>query len=907
MAASASSGARRGLLPAFEFDLKTPVQQGRVTIGKCEFQGLWAAGRACVRRVAGAVDGSHPSLACSTPGGKVFLHSPHNTAGASASRTLAASAIHADELSGGGHLAPHVRFLNINRQVTAISAGQVPIRRRGGAEEDSAKGRDVLFVGTASSCLAYDVDSNADLFSVDAPDGVSAVLVDELPGLSPASAEEPGKLDPVVVAGGNCSILAFDPSGNEVAWLVTGDQVTCMTTGVALAGGTPASLKATGEKDLVVASEDLELRVFRGEDVALEATETGRVTGMDRVAPGAFAYSLENGTIGVYRGGKREWRVKAKGSATACLAFDLDADGDPEVLSGWSSGKLEARRSDNGALVYRETAAAGASAVAGVVSADYRMGGGDPQAVVVSTDGLVKGFLPVEAEVASAATGGGTLMDSKGADDRALEELQSLKKDMELKLQALQRGTDSIKAGEISSSAIPAGAAVAISPRIVGTPIALIKAGKAPPSAHPPRLEVLVVPSSRVALKYAVAMSLDVKLFHGESFVAAPEPSPATKVIPPGSLSIPILPSANAPVSLTVSALVGARLTADRFLSLTDKVVLPEFAAWRRVRPAELGLIRDQLPAGGVEFPIPDRPERVALWMDAAFLSSEGPYAVDPATGMLRYVMVSLRPPKSSILDSAAASVSRKGDSFDASTLCSARLSSSNALALSAAVQEAAAAGGGLTGAVADTADVLADIPDGVSTSPSTLAAGGTMLVVEAVPSPDKHGYLVRILCDSMSDAADVVQSLGGFLGVSELNPRVAFPAEMATLSKVLNVVQEANAMRVSLSTDLAEGTHRVKSLIVRAEDSRTLGDIPSMRAAYSRLMAVNGELTAEHRRRSVNHATLLEALRRVNSAIQIAARLRIGKSRTRLVGDCRAALKANNTKGIFAAIQGGS
>jgi Bardet-Biedl syndrome 2 protein len=52
------------------------------------------------------VDGKTPSLACATTGGKVLLHSPHD---------MAASA-------GTGQLSA-VRFLNLNRKITALAAG----------------------------------------------------------------------------------------------------------------------------------------------------------------------------------------------------------------------------------------------------------------------------------------------------------------------------------------------------------------------------------------------------------------------------------------------------------------------------------------------------------------------------------------------------------------------------------------------------------------------------------------------------------------------------------------------------------------------------------------------------------------------------------------------------------------
>ena len=49
-----------------------------------------------------------------------------------------------------------------------------------------------------------------------------------------------------------------------------------------------------------------------------------------------FAYALVNGTVGIYdRPGVRRWRVKAKHDVTSIIGFDLDGDGEPQLISGW--------------------------------------------------------------------------------------------------------------------------------------------------------------------------------------------------------------------------------------------------------------------------------------------------------------------------------------------------------------------------------------------------------------------------------------------------------------------------------------------------------------------------------------------------------------------------------------------
>lgn len=83
-------------------------------------------GLACV----GKFDGQHSSLAYATVGGKVCIHSPHSSQA-------------------------QVQYLNINKEITALAAGQL----------DPALGRDVLLIGapmrfyTCITMLAPDLGS----------------------------------------------------------------------------------------------------------------------------------------------------------------------------------------------------------------------------------------------------------------------------------------------------------------------------------------------------------------------------------------------------------------------------------------------------------------------------------------------------------------------------------------------------------------------------------------------------------------------------------------------------------------------------------------------------------------------------------------------------------------------------
>lgn len=146
-----------------------------------------------------------------------------------------------------------IKFLNINRTITCLATG--PVR------EHSAK--DALLVGTPTNVLAYDVQDNSDLFFKEVPDGVQRVVFGEVQGIA----------SPITIVGGTCSILGFDSTGEEVFWTVTGDVVSAMAF---------QDVSGDGRAELLVGSEDYEIRAFQGDDVFWEITETDKVRCLPR-------------------------------------------------------------------------------------------------------------------------------------------------------------------------------------------------------------------------------------------------------------------------------------------------------------------------------------------------------------------------------------------------------------------------------------------------------------------------------------------------------------------------------------------------------------------------------------------------------------------------------------------------
>lgn len=84
------------------------------------------------------------------------------------------------------------------------------------------------------------------------------------------------------------------------------------------------------------------------------------------------------------------------------------------------------------------------------------------------------------------------------------------------------------------------------------------------------------------------------------------------------------------------------------------------------------------------------------------------------------------------------------------------------------------------------------------------------------------------------------------------------------------------------------------------------MNDMESMRRAYTELFSLNGQLISGYNVRASNHDGLISALKEVNKMIQKAANLRVGKHKTTVIADCRAAVKVNNLAALFRIIKQG-
>mmetsp|Transcript_15490 Transcript_15490/g.48734 ORF Transcript_15490/g.48734 Transcript_15490/m.48734 type:complete len:728 (+) Transcript_15490:185-2368(+) len=511
----------------------------------------------------GYYNGKHPSLTCGTNAGKIFIHSPH-----------------AKSEDGSTN---HVQYLNIQKQVTGVAAGAL----------DPAKKRDMLMVGTMTDLLAYDVDENSDVFFKEVPDGVSAMIFGRM-----------GSVDaPLAIVGGNCSIQGFDVKGEEQFWTVAGDNVSAMAF---------CDIDNDGINELLVGSEDFEIRIFQNDEVVCETTEADRVVGLCGVVDTRYGYALANGTIGVYDRSTRVWRVKSKNQVTCIEGFDLDGDGVPELISGWSNGKLEVRAERTGEVVFRDNFT---QALSAIVKADYRMDGRD-EVICCGSDGEVRGYLPGGAEL------GGQLMDN-GEEEAALVELNQRKQELLWELKSYESNLRTV--GIRPESDTPK---VNAQGRVLEDPAAAVPSGPAsatatviPPSTHvSSRLEVsaqgqccdLVITTNNETVIKGVIIFAE-QLFDDESVFYCYR-------APASTVAVPIAPRKDIATDMLIKVLVGTR-TSPIFHVFELDYRLPKFAMYVLVRSTDT-----PQPLSSVALNINERVSRVALWISQAFNVEADPH-----------------------------------------------------------------------------------------------------------------------------------------------------------------------------------------------------------------------------------------------------------------------------------------
>ncbi|XP_053305283.1 Bardet-Biedl syndrome 2 protein [Spea bombifrons] len=521
------------LVPIFTLKLNHKINPRMVSVGK--------------------YDGIHPCLTAATQAGKVFIHNPH-TRGQRVSANRLVQSSHDSDIS----------LLNINQSVSCLTAGPL----------DPQLGCDSLIVGTQTNLLAYDVHNNSDLFYKEIADGANAVVLGKLGDIS----------SPLALIGGNCALQGFDRSGSDMFWTVTGDNVRSLAL---------CDFDGDGKKELLVGSEDFDIRVFKEDEIVAEMTETETITSLCPMYGSRFGYALSNGTVGVYDRTSRYWRIKSKNLAMSIHAFDLNSDGVCELITGWSNGKIDARSDRTGEVIFKDNFS---SSVAGVVEGDYRMDG-KMQLICCSIDGEVRGYLPSSQEAA------GSLLDTS-VEQELVRELSQKKQNLLLELKNYQENT---KAESRVQASEPDGQ-MGVIPANTQLQTALsVSLGTDTRAAH---VELSISTSNDTIIRAVLIFAEGI--FEGESHVVHPSAQHLT-----GRIRVPICPPKDVPVDLHIKAFVGYRSSVQfHVFELTRQ--LPRFSMYVLSNSASA-----PEPTSHVNFTISERVQRVVLWLNQNFLLPE--------------------------------------------------------------------------------------------------------------------------------------------------------------------------------------------------------------------------------------------------------------------------------------------
>lgn len=748
------------LVSAFEIKLGHEIRSGMVTFGK--------------------FDGKSPSLACATSGGKILLHSPHDKS-----------------LGSDGKGVPSIRFLNFNRNVTALSAGILT-----GTLNDqncTSIDRDLLFVGTQTNILAYDIEKNSDMFFREVQDGVHVLVLGKI---------NPLNMAPLLISGGNCSVLGFDGDGKESFWTVTGDNVSALAF---------CDINKDGFKELLVGSEDFMIRIFHQEVLIDEISEADKVIFLKPIHDAVFAYGLANGTVGVYNGKTRLWRVKTKHRVTALDAYDANMDGVPEVIIGWNNGNFQVRKVEDGEIIFKDKLS---SAVAGIVICDYRLDGKE-EIIVCLESGDVKAYLPADAEIAAMAENVAERANLE--DQKAIAELQLLKSVMSNEIRSIDRIVKATRGGESAVGSLSAGTTLqfALIPDL---------------EAHAVCLQITI--STEVLIVNIIVIDHESGILDGcEILAIAP-------MINGKSTSLPLRPAKHSACKIKIQTHLAARGLSHQLHVFENEVKIPKFSSFLRI--------------------------------DESSSSTGGKGSFEESNSKVTFSL-------------SGVSLSRLVEYLNSAFIVPDTIKYLDSLRIK------------FVG--------VCDVPSNNSAqnnSNNTQDRDRVLSISAKLDPSNPSGIQVRIRCNKMDLAAEIIQDMGKYLKINDLESEVDFPDELAAFDEVVNRVDDYSSTRIRLTADMADDSQHVKALIVRAEDSRLLTDMKTMRRAYSELYGLNNQLISSYSLRTQNHLGLMAALKDVNLMIQKAANLRLGRPKSSLVADCRAAVKTNNMASLLRIIKNG-
>ncbi|KRX61336.1 Bardet-Biedl syndrome 2 -like protein [Trichinella sp. T9] len=460
-------------------------------------------------------------------------------------------------------------MMNINRMVKIVATGYLK----------ASDTFDAIVIGTATHILVYDVKNNCDLFYKEVSGGLESILIGRFGDFE----------EELIVCGGSCALQGFNWQGKEIFWSVTGDTVRSLCF---------CDFDSDGKLELVVGSDDFDIRVFKGDEIVSSISETEAVTNLLSLGSNRFAYALANGTLGVYASACRLWRIKSKANPAFLCLYDIDGDDEQELVTGWSSGKIDFRKCQNGELVAKDHMN---SAIVGIEIFGLSAKDG-AYLLCCSSSGEVRGYF--------AYSGQRNLIPV----DTVRDTIRNLSIERQNLLVELENYEEKEIAAQSQLSSDNTTLRIPTDTRVTQKLEVVVKNN----TEQQPYLQLSLCTNNRTVLRGAIIFAE--RIFPGESYAfLVPKEESCEK------LEIPLRLEKDTASDLHIKALVGYSRSSK--LCVFDlNQALPKFSMY--------ALCNDTAPCpkNGVEFNIGDRGELLCQWLMKNFLIDQANLSRDKFT-----------------------------------------------------------------------------------------------------------------------------------------------------------------------------------------------------------------------------------------------------------------------------------
>ncbi|KRX11170.1 WD40-repeat-containing domain [Pseudocohnilembus persalinus] len=687
------------------------------------------------------INGDHFSLVGVTSGGKVFIYTPKGN--------------DYDQET-------NIEFLNLNKDIESIQAAKFMYNYP----------KESLVLATENTVILYDVDTASEKFYKDISDGVTVVAFGSMSGFSQG----------ILIVGGNCNLLGFNEDGEEVYWNVTSDTVSalCFT-----------DIDQDQENELVVGTEDNEIRVFKNEDIIYEIKEAAIPRILARMNKQRFAFGLENGMVGVYYKKKKVWRAKSQLKPTGIVhsKFEKNDLGFRPLLVSRINGQIEVRNDQSGENLYKLQTN---TPIMSLLKEDFRQDK-TQQIIAVSKKGQVKGFT----------------LNSEGAQKTVqeageqIQELQRKKQELLNKYNGLinNQGQESFD----EENQLPEN----------------FKIKKQFQHNLNKNTVDLIVQCTQGGYIKSVLLQSE-KIFENGQFFFTPER--VTNLV-----NIPIKMNKNIQEELQVKIFVGNNPNAMYYQVFDFDIRVPKFANF--VNISSFDKYQLQMPKSQLNISLNERIPRYLKWIKDSFI-------IDSRT----------------LQDFEEAAVNKSNAQANQLQIYFTSLDNKNYFQL----------------------DV------------------------------DSSQGQCLIYTDNIELAGEIVQDMCSFMNLTEVQSKGQFPVEMSQFKEVLENIEQFRQSKTNITGEIANSVSTVKTMIVKAEDSMQMLDMPYMRKYYNDVMGENRTLMTELTKRKQNQEILQNSLKQLNSMINKGSNLRLGQYKQKVTNLCRNAIKSNQLFQILNIIENG-